>query len=311
MQPKYTSYWVVAYTLCILLSMSSCFYRTTEKSIQRHYANKSVKPRVQIIENDSLRIRVASTGADTLPMLLLIHGAPGAWWGYLNLIDDEDLQSKYHIVSVDRMGYGKSRLKHLKHEASIEQQADCLLQVLSINKSKEKVAILGRSYGAPIAAAMTVKQPEKFKELWMVSPVIDPALERFYWFSGIVRPRIVRHLLPRELKMAVAEKEAHIEHLQQIAYIWDKITTPTTVITGGKDWVADPKNLVFAKKHIVNTHVQFISLPSAGHMITFSHKNLIKSMLISSSNYARKTSTIDLGKHLNYQSSIVSSATVD
>ena len=58
------------------------------------------KPTLQCIKNDTLCIQVASTGSDTLPMLLLIHGAPGAWWGYMNMLDDTVLQKKFHIVSV-------------------------------------------------------------------------------------------------------------------------------------------------------------------------------------------------------------------
>jgi len=289
--------WLVS----ISILFSSCSLRITEKSIRKHYANEKIKPVVQIIENDSLRIRVASMGPDSLPMLLLIHGAPGAWWGYLNMLDDPDLQKKFHIVSVDRMGYGKSRLKNLKHVTSIEKQAACLLQVLQLNKSTEKVMILGRSYGAPIAAAMTVMEPEKFKELVMVSPVIDPDLERFYWFSGIGKSRFVQWMLPQELNIATAEKYAHVEELKQISYIWQKISIPTTVITGGKDWIADPGNIVYARRNILAPGVQFISLPSAGHMITFSHKNLIKSMLLKSGNYRSKNITIDITSQLTFQ----------
>src|SRR5690606_1150479 len=93
--------------------LSSCFsrYLISEKQVRRHYASKDIKPQIQIIKNDTLSLSIASVGADTLPMLLLIHGAPGSLWGYMNLMDDKDLQKHFHIVSVDRVGYGKSSLK--------------------------------------------------------------------------------------------------------------------------------------------------------------------------------------------------------
>jgi pimeloyl-ACP methyl ester carboxylesterase len=173
--------------LFLSASLSSCFsrYIISAKQVEKHYALKEIKPTEQIIKNDTLSLCIASVGADTLPMLLLIHGAPGSLWGYMNLMDDEDLQKKFHIVSVDRVGYGKSRLKLKKkrYVTSIATQANALLPVFALNKSDEKVTILGRSYGAPIAAKLVSLVPEQVKELIMVSPVIDPDKEKFYWFS--------------------------------------------------------------------------------------------------------------------------------
>src|SRR5690606_33258393 len=117
---------------------------------------------------------------------------------------------------------------------------------------------------------------------------------------GIIKSRFIQLFLPDEFNIATDEKYAHVEELRHIAYIWQKIIIPTTVISGGKDWIADPGNMSYARRHILTSGVQFITLPSAGHMITFSHKNLIKSMLIKSGNYRRKNITIDIGSHLTF-----------
>jgi pimeloyl-ACP methyl ester carboxylesterase len=246
------------------------------------------------IENDSICIQVATVGADTLPMLLLIHGAPGAWWGYMNLLDDPELQKKFHIVSVDRLGYGKSRWKKKRFVTSIEMQARSLLPVLNLNKSKEKVIVLGRSYGAAIAAQLTVLSSEDVKQLIMVSPVIDPDRERFYWFSKWGRNPIVKLFLPREFNAATAEKYAHARELRQVLPIWQNLTVPTTVIQGGNDWIADPANIEFAKKHIPSNQAQFILLPKAGHMITNSHRDMIKEMILKADMYPDRNITVDL-----------------
>nr|WP_184173761.1 alpha/beta hydrolase [Rhabdobacter roseus] len=293
---SFVSHWLII--LLLSTALSSCFskYRTTARDVRRHYATVDVKPTVSCIQNDSLYIQVASTGADTLPLLLLIHGAPGAWWGYMNILDDPDLQKKFHIVSVDRLGYGKSRFKNKKFITSIQTQAQCLSAVLSLNKSNEKAIILGRSYGAPIAASIAAMQPDKVKELILVSPVIDPEKEKFYWFSKWGRNRLVQLFLPREFNAATAEKYAHSEELRQMLPIWKNVTVPTTVLQGGNDWIADPENIDFAKKHIASTQTQFILLPNAGHMITFSHADLLKEMILRINSYNEKSITIDLSE---------------
>lgn len=281
--------------LCCPILLSSCFakYRTTAREVRKHYAHVP-KPTLQCIKNDTLCIQVASTGSDTLPMLLLIHGAPGAWWGYMNMLDDTLLQKKFHIVSVDRPGYGNSWLKRRKPVSSIEKQAQCLLSVFELNHSKEPAIVLGRSYGAPIAAAMAAMRPEEVKQLIMVSPVIDPEKEKFYWFSKYGRNRLVQLFLPREFNTATAEKYEHSGELRKMLPIWEKLTMPVVVIQGGNDWIGDPVNIEFAKRNIPSLRSQYITLPKAGHMLTYSHLNMIRQLILATNLHRDRTGSIDL-----------------
>ena len=288
---------VIILILSVLLT--SCFsrYLISEKQVRKHYASKDIKPEIQIIKNDTLSLCVASVGADTLPMLLLIHGAPGSLWGYMNLMDDEDLQKHFHIVSVDRVGYGKSALKMKKkrrYVTSIATQAKALLPVFELNHSDQKVIVLGRSYGAPIAAKMVSMVPEKVKELIMVSPVIDPDKEKFYWFSKWGRNALVQLFLPGDFNTATAEKYSHSDELKKLLPVWQNLQIPTTVIQGGNDWIADPSNIDFAKKHIKSKRAQYIFLYNAGHMITYTHLDMIKEMLLRSQLFKEKITAIDL-----------------
>lgn len=283
----------------ISVSVSSCFsrYIISAKQVRKHYAAKKVKPEERIIKNDTLALCIASVGSDTLPMLLLIHGAPGSLWGYMNLMDDEDLQKRFHIVSVDRVGYGKSRLKMKKkrrYVTSIATQANALLPVFDLNKSKEKVTVLGRSYGAPIAAKLVSLEPDKVKELIMVSPVIDPEKEKFYWFSKWGRNSFIQLFLPGEFNTATAEKYSHSDELRKLLPVWHNLDVPTTVIQGGNDWIADPANIDFAKKHIKSKRAQYIFLHKAGHMITYTHLSMIKEMLLKNPLFEDKITSVNM-----------------
>jgi pimeloyl-ACP methyl ester carboxylesterase len=282
--------------LALAVSLTSCFsrYLISEKQVRKHYANVEVKPEVRIIKDDTLSLSIASIGSDTLPMLLLIHGAPGSLWGYMNIMDDKDLQKHFHIVSVDRVGYGKSRLKKRRIVTSIETQAKALLPIFALNHSREKVTVLGRSYGAPIAANLVALAPSKVKELIMVSPVIDPDKEKFYWFSKWGRNSLVQLFLPGEFNTATAEKYSHSAELKKMLPVWQNIEVPTTVIQGGNDWIADPTNLDFARKHIKSKRAQYILLNNAGHMITFTHAEMIKEMLLKSLMFHDKITALDV-----------------
>src|SRR6476469_6691289 len=137
----------------IILSLSSCFlvnrYVYTDKEIAEHYLGKSLKPSFRTSQFHDRKVHYAVLSkSDTLPLLVMVHGAPGAWYGYLNLTDDSLLQQHFKIVAVDRLGYGKSG--YGKEELSIEAQALAIIQIIEKeNTSNKKVYLLGRSYGAP------------------------------------------------------------------------------------------------------------------------------------------------------------------
>src|SRR5437762_1016853 len=93
-----------------LFFFSRCFmmngYVYTDKELEEHYLDKKVKPVYKSTDfwDRKLHYAVVSKN-DTLPLLVMIHGAPGAWYGYLNLVDDSLLQQHFKIVAVDRLGY--------------------------------------------------------------------------------------------------------------------------------------------------------------------------------------------------------------
>ncbi len=268
----------------ITFSISSCFvlnrYIYTDKELAAHYATKPVKPSYHFIKYLDYNIHYAQVSlSDTLPLLVFLHGAPGAWYGYMNLMDDAELQQHYKMIAIDRPGYGKSN--YGQAELSTTLQGLALKAVIeACNTSKKPVTLLGRSYGAPIAAKYALYEPQNIRQLIMVSPVIDPQKEKFYWFSPIGKWKVVQWFLPSVLNVATKEKYAHPKEMQKMEREWKNILVPTVVLTGENDWIADTSNLSYAKKHIVNAPVQFIKLKNTGHLITYEQPQVIKDILL-------------------------------
>lgn len=253
----------------------------TEKEIREYYAGKPVKPVFFTIENDSIRLFCATTGADTLPPLLLIHGAPGAWYGSRNMLDDSILQKKFHIIAVDRPGYNKSRFKNKKRAVtSIGIQAVAIREALRLNRSRKKGVILGSSFGAPIAARIAMLYPEHFYHAFLLAPAIDPEKEKFWWFHKYINGGPVYWFMPGFLKTATDEKFAHIRELRKLEPLWQQLNVPVTVIQGGMDKIVDPANFEFAKKHLAGKNAAFIYLPDDGHMIRNRQSTLLRKILL-------------------------------
>ena len=282
----------IHFILLFLLGTSSsgCFTRwvMSEKEIQQHYANNPVKPVFTTIKNDSVKLFCATTGADTLPPLLIVHGSPGGWFSNISILDDTILQKHYHIIAIDRPGYSRSKFKTRKlRQTSIEHQAWAVHQALALNKSKQKGVVYGNSYGAPIALKLVTSYPDQFYHLVMVAGALDPENEKFWWFHKYSRGLFVRLGMPRFINTATDEKFAHVEELRKLEADWNKLRTPVTVIQGTADYIVPVANFEYARRRLQNHQAEFILIEGAGHLVRRSHPKLIHDVLLK---YAPKKS---------------------
>jgi pimeloyl-ACP methyl ester carboxylesterase len=278
----------------LLLMLSGCFSRfvMTEKEIKEFYKDKKYKPTYFTIKNDSVELFCATSGADTLPPLLIIHGAPGAWYGSRNFLDDSTLNANYHIISVDRPGYNKSKFKNKKSAVtSIDIQATAIYEAMRLNRSFKTGVIMGSSYGGPIAAKIAVNHPDRFHHLVLLAAAMDPEKEKFWWFNQYVSSGIIRWFLPRFINSATDEKYSHVKELNKMLPDWEKLNLQITLVQGGADNIVDPANLDFARKHLQGKKAEFIFIPDAGHLIRFNNEPLVKSILGKSLNEVRELPT--------------------
>ncbi len=269
------NFWGFALLLSISLIWSACFrgFRMTDREVSVFYQAKKCKPHFKTYKVDHRTIHYAEVGHDSLPLLLLIHGAPGAWYGYINLLDDSLLQRSFHMISVDRAGYGKSGYGNV--ERSISKQADFLQPIIDGYKHKS-IYVVGRSFGAPVAAALVAKNSDKIKSLLLLGADLDPDKERFWWFSGLGRFPIVRWMLPNLMNVATDEKYSRVAELKKMIPEWAKITVPTTLMHGADDWMVDTSNIHFARKMLKNAPIRTFMLPQTGHVVSSERPDLLK-----------------------------------
>lgn len=270
------------FLLFIVFSCSGCFSRfvMTEKELKEYYKDKP-QPTYFTIKNDSVKLFCATAGADTLPPLLLIHGAPGAWYGSRIFLEDSILKQHYHIIAVDRLGYNKSRFKNKRRAVpSVTTQAIAIHEALRLNRSFKTGVVLGSSYGGAIAAKISVLYPNSFHHLVMLAPAIDPAKEKFWWFNPWVHHGPLRWVMPRFINHATDEKYAHIVELNKLLPDWKKINIPVTVVQGDADKIVDPANLEFAKHQLQGKQAEFILLHNAGHLIRWQRPDIVRAILL-------------------------------
>lgn len=274
--------WFIRFFILAAL-LQSCFsrYAMSEKELRAHYAGRTNEPEYHRIVNDSLSLFCAVRGADTLPPLLLIHGAPGAWYGSRNFLEDTCLTNHFQVIAPDRPGYNKTRFKRKRKAiTSIALQARLLHQALQLNHSGKKAVVVGSSYGGPIAARLAMDHPESYEAAVLLAAAVDPQHETLWWFHPLVWHGPIKWCLPHFMKSATDEKHRHIRELQELEPYWKTLAVPLIALQGGADQLVSPVNLDYLKLQLAGKRACFYYLPEAGHFIRWQYPDLVVSLLL-------------------------------
>ena len=74
---------------------------TTEEKVNR-----------KLYEWDVWKIPFLEYPADDAPGILFVHGAPGSMKAFFPYFERRELAGEYHLISVDRPGYGDAEPRH-------------------------------------------------------------------------------------------------------------------------------------------------------------------------------------------------------
>ena len=97
------------------------------------------------------------------PVLLFIHGGPGQSESFFAFAVEEYEERDYNIVYYDQRGAGKTWLRNKKSKPDTEiLKRDLLEIVLYLKKQygKEKIGILGHSWGSVLGSMFALEHPE-------------------------------------------------------------------------------------------------------------------------------------------------------
>jgi pimeloyl-ACP methyl ester carboxylesterase len=243
-----------------LALLSRCVqFRMSDKKVKAYFAGSPAPPAFAFTDAATRSIHYASLGADTLPMVMFVHGSPGSWDAFIGFFKDSLLLGKVRIISVDRPGFGKSNLG--KPQRSLKTQAASLVPILETNRSATRPILVGHSLGGPLIARVAMDYPQLVGSLILVAPSVDPALEPKEWYRKVGDFLLVRPLLPAEIDVSNQEILPLRGELTRMLPGWKTLTLPITVIQGEKDQLVPAANADFVKRSAVNAPVRVVMIP--------------------------------------------------
>jgi len=260
----------------------------SDRQIWKSFAEAPVQPTIFYFRSGGRTLRGWSVGADSLPVTLLLHGAPSSMVKYRAWFRDTSFFGKTQLVAVDRPGYGKSG--YGKAEVSVVRQAALLAPLLRKLAERGPVVLCGSSYGGSVAAKLAMDYPECVAALVLQSASVLPNAER--------TPRIARWIhsplgivFPKWARVSTKEKYAHTRALEAIQDGWGRIRCPVWVIHGQQDDLIYPSNAEHVVRQLApHTEVHYIPIDSARHNIYWTRRDTVKHYILKAVKFSRYNS---------------------
>ncbi len=253
-------------------------FRHSDEEIVASFGQGNFIPQVGRYAVGGHTIRYVSVGADSLPVVVLVHGAPSSLSGYSAYLRDSLLLRHVRLVAVDRPGYGYSDFG--ASVTSIREQARLLAPLLRQFRQRPLV-LVGSSYGGAVIARLAMDHPEAVDGLVLISAALAPGLEKTYWISYPANWLPFRWLVPTLLRVANDEKLSHRQSLEEMLPDWPRIRAGVTLLHGERDGLVYYENAAFAEQQLTNAaDVCLVSVPDEGHGLPWSRFELVRTAIL-------------------------------
>lgn len=220
---------------------------------------------------DSFRIRSMVVGDTSKPKLVLIHGSPGDWSNWENVIQDSLIRKKYCIIVVDRAGFSKTSVPA---QADLKEQARVIWSALSRWFPSSESIIVGHSYGGAVVEQILIDYPHHFSRAVMVAPTLSPAFQSPRWYNNFANFWLVNLALPGMMQASNIEMMGLPSGLKTNEPYLSAINVPIYYIQGKKDVLVPYQTMDYFAKYGPK-QTKFIIDDEMNHFIPWSDPQLI------------------------------------
>ena len=263
-------------------------FRKSDDQLLRFFRDNNVPGVIKYYKGKERTIRYIVIGADTLPTLFMLHGAPSSLSIYEGYFTDSLFLKNFRMVAVDRPGYGGSGFGN--PEPSIEKQSQMLWPILkSVSGNSKPLMMVAGSYGTSVACRMVMDHPGVADGMVLIAPSLAPAEEKVFWFTPIVEFPLVRWFIPKMFQSANTEKIHHESELRKMLPLWSRVTIPVFYLQGANDRLIYTSNAKFAKQAMINVpYLDIEFLKDRPHFFAYSDRMIIRQKIIDLYSYLQK-----------------------
>jgi pimeloyl-ACP methyl ester carboxylesterase len=261
-----------------ILAQSCAQFRITDVEAHESFKKDGVSLKTKTIRVGDHNLHFASTGSDTLPSIVFIHGSPGSWSAFDRYMKDKELLSHFRMISIDRPGFGDSDFGKAEH---LEVQSKVISKLFAEWENGKPVYLVGHSLGGPLLIQLNADNPGKFAGLVLVAASVDPKEEPKELWRHVADVPIIRLLVPGAFRPSNRELKYFKKDIYKLEDKYDSVRCNVFIIHGTKDQFVPYENVAYAERKLVNAaSVQTTTIAEANHFIPWSKYEEIKGVLL-------------------------------
>ena len=269
---------LVAVFLLALTGLHLVDFTRSSDEIAAVFSDSPFDPVESTLDYDGRRIHWIRVGNPDKPVIIFVHGSPGTWDNFLDLMANSSLLQKAQLVAFDRPGFGESEPGRV--ERSLSAQAALVADIIDRVAPDRKAILVGHSYGGPVIAQTAVDHPDKVAALVMIAASVSPQLEAKRWFNHVAEWRLVNWVLPRDLVTSNREILALRSELTRLEPSLNSIGIPVVVVHGERDRLVPFENVIFIRREFGHARISEKTHPDWGHFIPWDQPQVIRDVLL-------------------------------
>jgi pimeloyl-ACP methyl ester carboxylesterase len=264
--------------LWLIIAQSCMKFKISDSEAKKDFEKEGVPLTTKTVKVGKRHIHYSQSGNDTLPTIVFVHGSPGSWNAFTQYMKDDELLSKYRMISVDRPGFGKS---DFGKAAPLKEQSSLISPLFSEWKNGKPIYLVGHSLGGPLIIQLYADNPGLADALVLLAASVDPAEEKKESWRYIMDGALMRYFMPGAFRPSNRELIFFKKDVYALQDKFAAVKGKVYIVHGSKDGFVPPGNAVYAAKKLVNAvSVETTIIPGAGHFIPWQHYDTIKKVLM-------------------------------
>ena len=255
-------------------------FRTSDSELTAMFTANSMPINIHRYTVEKRTVRFVEFGQDSLPVTILVHGAPSSLSFFSSLYSDTSVTNHTMLVGVDRPGYGYSDFG--QSVISVKKQAHFLQPLIDYYARQGRKVVLGASsYGGSVVAKLAMDNPDAVSGILFISSSLAPGQEYTYPISYVIDSPWFGWFFPTILRVANDEKLHHQKALEDIQDGWERIRSRIIMLHGNADQLIYFSNAEYAQKHLINAaSFTLIPVEGIGHTLMWDRPELIRKSLL-------------------------------
>ncbi|ULQ55164.1 alpha/beta hydrolase [Flavihumibacter rivuli] len=252
-------------------------FRIDDDKAVNQFRKNGVELRTYTAKVEGRNLHFVETGDTAKPILFFVHGTPGSWSAFGDYLKDPVLLSRYHMISIDRPGFGYSDFGQAENLARQSELISPLLRKLSGGKP---LYLVGHSLGGPMIVKLAADNPQYVMGLVIISGSIDPDAEKPEKWRPVLYSTPLNLLVPGAFKPSNVELWYLKKDLRLMERDYAKVTCPVYFIHGRKDTWVPPSNVDYGMRQLSHSQrIDTLFLEEGNHFIPFNAFNTVRDKL--------------------------------